>query len=161
MMKVKDVMTRDVVTVSPGAALKHAAELLVQHKVSGLPVVDIDGRVLGVISERDLLFKAQGELEGHDWLRWLTDPLAVTDRRKLDARLVGEAMTSPVTVGPNQPIAWAARLMLGSGVKRLPVVEQGRLAGIVTRADLMRALARPDAEIAAATPIPAVSFQES
>lgn len=149
-MKVKDLMSRDVVTVSPGATVKHAAELLVEHKVSGLPVVDTDGRVLGVISERDLLFKAQGELEGQDWLRWLTDPLAVTDRRKRAAKLVGEAMTSPVeTVGPNQPVAWAARLMLGSGIKRLPVLEQGRLVGIVTRADLMRALARPDAEIAA------------
>lgn len=149
-MKVKDLMSRDVVTVSPGATVKHAAELLVEHKVSGLPVVDTDGRVLGVISERDLLFKAQGELEGQDWIRWLTDPLAVTDRRKRAAKLVGEAMTSPVeTVGPNQPVAWAARLMLGSGIKRLPVLEQGRLVGIVTRADLMRALARPDAEIAA------------
>ena len=149
-MKVKDVMTRDVVTVNAGATLKHAAKLLVEHRISGLPVVDVDGRVLGVISERDLLFKTQGKLEGPDWLRWLTDPLAVTDRRKLDASLVAEAMTSPVEiVEPDQPVAWAAQLMLELDVKRLPVVDSGKLVGIVTRADLMRALARSDAEIAA------------
>jgi CBS domain-containing protein len=149
-MKVRDVMTQDVVTVQPGATLKHAAELLVEHRISGFLLVDVDGRVLGILSERDLLFKAQGELRRNDWLRWLVDPLAVTDRRKLMAHLVGQAMTSPVeTIDANQPVSWAAQVMLGADVKRLPVIEHGKLVGIVTRADLIRALARPDAEIAA------------
>ncbi len=147
-MKVSDVMTRDVITVPRSATLKEAASVLVQRGISGLPVVD-DGKVVGVFSERDLLFKEQGKPDGAHWLTWLTDPLAVADRPKLVAREVGEAMTSPaVTVDANAEVTAAARLMLGAGVSRLPVLQDGFLAGIVTRADLVRAFVRSDDEIA-------------
>jgi CBS domain-containing protein len=147
-MKVKDVMTLDVVTVSPTVSLREAAELLVQKKISGIPVVD-DGRVVGVFSERDLLFKEQGPLDRPAWLRVLMDPRAVADETKLDAATVGGAMTSPaITISPSASVSTAARRMLESTVSRLPVVKGEELVGIVTRADLVRAFVRTDDEIA-------------
>ena len=136
------------ITVPRSASLKEAASVLVQRGISGVPVVD-DGKVVGVFSERDLLFKEQGKQAGTRWLTWLTDPLAVADRPKLEARTAGEAMTAPaVTVEADANISAAARLMLEAGVSRLPVLRKGMLAGIVTRADLVRVFARSDDEIA-------------
>jgi len=147
-MKVSDVMTRDVITVPRSASLKEAASVLVQRGISGVPVVD-DGKVVGVFSERDLLFKEQGKPDGTHWLTWLMDPLAVADRPKLEARHVGEAMTSPaVTIDAAADVSEAAHLMLATGVSRLPVLNEGYLSGIVTRADLVRAFVRGDDEIA-------------
>lgn len=147
-MNVKEVMTRDVITVPPTASLKAAASLLVEHRISGLPVVEND-RVVGVFSERDLLFKEQGRPERSPWLSWLLDPMAVSDRPKLDARYVGAAMTAPaITIDASASVATAARRMLESGVSRLPVLKGDRLVGLVTRADLVRAFARDDEEIA-------------
>jgi CBS domain-containing protein len=130
-MKVDDVMTREVITVPPGASLKQAAHLFIEYRISGLPVVDNENHVLGVISETDVLPK---EAEG---------------QAKADAHLVGEAMTSPaVTVEADRPLGAAAKLILERGVNRLPVVDNAKLVGIVTRADLVRAFVRSDAEIA-------------
>jgi CBS domain-containing protein len=149
-MKVKDVMTTDVVSVPPGASLKEAARLMVERRISGLPVVDASGGVLGVISEGDLLVKERGgSLDARGFLAWLIG--AQEDGwSKLEARVVGEAMTTPAaTIGPERPVATAATLMLDREVNRLPVVDRdGRLVGIVTRADLVRAFARADAEVA-------------
>lgn len=148
-MLVKDVMTREVVSVTPSAPLKEAARLLVDRGVSGMPVVE-EGKVVGVLSERDFLIKEQGRPESSRWLSWLTMPLAVADDVKLHARTVRGAMTSPaVTVTESTPIPVAARRMLEAGVKRLPVVDGEQLVGIVTRTDLVRAFARPDDEIEA------------
>lgn len=147
-MKVMELMTRDVVTVAPSATLKDAASLLVKHGISGMPVVD-GTRVVGVFSERDLLFKEQGLPETARWLGWLTDPIAVADRPKLEAHTVGEAMTAPaITVEEDANVSAAAGLMLGAGVSRLPVLHDGTLVGIVTRADLVRAFVRTDEDIA-------------
>ncbi len=149
-MKVKDVMTAEVMTVQPGTSLKEVARLLVESRISGLPVVDADGRVLGVISEADVLMKEAGAGRSRGGpLAWLLDPLDVVERLKLDARVAGEAMTSPpVTIESTRPVAVAAELMIEQGINRLPVLDQGKLVGIVTRADLVRAFARTDAEIA-------------
>lgn len=148
-MKVRDVMTRDVVAAPVGATLKHAARLLVDHRISGLPVVDGEGRVLGILSERDLLFKEGGWLGGGATEGPRRGPVAIGERRRVDAHLVGEAMTTPpTTIAPDRPVAAAARLMLEQDVNRLPVVEDDRLVGILTRADLVRVFSRPDAEIA-------------
>jgi CBS domain-containing protein len=148
-MRVAEVMQRDVVTVLPGASLKEAAKLLVEHRISGLPVVDAEGHVLGVLSETDLLFKEQGDPDTPSWVAWLVDPFLLVDRAKLAARTVGEAMTAPArTISPRRSAADAAKLMLGAGVNRLPVVDADRLVGIVSRADLVRAFVRSDAEIA-------------
>lgn len=147
-MKVNDVMTREVVRVEPSTSLKEAAALLVRHGISGLPVID-GGRVVGVLSERDLLFKEQQQSEHPRWLAWATDPLAVSDRPKLEAHTAGEAMTAPaLTISSGDTVNLAAKTMLGAGVGRLPVVDAGKLVGIVTRADLVKAFVRPDAELA-------------
>jgi len=147
-MKVSDVMTRNVITVPRSASLKEAASVLVEHGISGVPVVD-DGRVVGVFSERDLLFKEQGKPVDTHWLTWLTSPTAVADRPKLEAGTAGEAMTAPaITIDADANVSAAARHMLEAGVSRLPVLDHGTLSGIVTRADLVRVFARSDGEIA-------------
>jgi len=148
-MRVDDVMTTDVATVTPGASLKDVARILVERDISGVPVVDADGDVLGVVSEADLLAKERAEPPTRGGpLAWLVDPIEVIERRKLGARLAGEVMTSPaVTIAPYRNLATAAGIMLDNRVNRLPVVSDGKLVGIVTRADLVRAFARSDAEV--------------
>jgi CBS domain-containing protein len=148
-MKVEDIMSREVVTVPPGASLKEAAHLLVEHRISGMPVVDNQDHVLGVFSEADVLPKEAAELQPRRPLAWLAGQLEPVDRSKLEAYLVGEAMTAPaLTIEARQPVSRAAKLMIEKGVNRLPVVDDGKLVGIVTRADLVRAFVRTDAEIA-------------
>lgn len=148
-MRVDDVMTTDVATVTPGASLKAVARILVERGISGVPVVDAEGDVLGIVSEADLLAKERAEPPTRGGpLAWLVDPIEVIERRKLGARLAGEVMTSPaVTIAPYRNLATAAGIMLDNRVNRLPVVSDGKLVGIVTRADLVRAFARPDAEV--------------
>jgi signal-transduction protein with cAMP-binding, CBS, and nucleotidyltransferase domain len=115
--------------------------------ISGLPVVDNQGHVLGVVSEADVLSK-EAELFPPP-LAWFAGFDVEVDRSKLEARLVGEAMTTPpLTIEAHRPAILAARRMIERGVNRLPVVEDGKLVGIVTRADLVRAFVRSDAEIA-------------
>ena len=146
-MQVKDVMTRDVISVGPTTTLRDAAALLVTHGISGLPVV-ADGAVVGVISRRDVMFKEQRPLEVDGWRARLVEPFISRAASKVDARVVSQAMTAPaVTIGPGTSIALAARRMLEEGVNRLPVVANGELVGMVTSSDLVRAFVRPDREI--------------
>jgi CBS domain-containing protein len=144
-MKVKDVMTRSVITVEPRTTLKDVARTMVQRRVSGMPVVDDDGSVLGVVSEGDILAKERGRAGNGS----LLDQLLEVDGHqtvKHDARDAADAMTTPpVTIRPDRPIAEAASMMLDRCVNRLPVVDRhGKLVGIVTRADLVRAFVRAD-----------------
>jgi CBS domain-containing protein len=147
-MQVKNVMTKRVVTVGPRTLLKDVARLLVSKRVSGLPVVDEDGSVLGVVSEGDILVKERGRPGRGS----LLDHLLEVDGQqplKHSARDAADAMTSPaITIRPERPIAEAAGLMLDRCVNRLPVVDhKGKLVGIVTRADLVRAFVREDEAI--------------
>jgi CBS domain-containing protein len=145
-MKVQDLMTKDVVSVRPETSLRAAAGLLVEHGVSGLPVVR-GNEVVGVLSETDIVAKASGGRAG-GLLSWLFDPEAGDHRS--NAHTAGDAMSAPaITVGAGRPVHEAARRMLTEGVDRLPVVEDGKLVGILTRADIVRAFAREDSEIAA------------
>lgn len=152
-MRVRDVMTTSVSTVEPGASFKEIVTSLLAAEVSGLPVVDGDRRLLGIVTEADLvahdayggrrrraLALLAGYFAGHD-PRWL---------RKTAGLVAAELMTPhPVTASPDEPVAVAARRMLAQEVKRLPVVDgAGRLVGIVTRRDVVRAFARPDEAIA-------------
>lgn len=148
-MRVKDLMTTDVLTVRVTTQLKDAARLLAEHRISGLPVVDDDGRVLGVLSEGDILYKETGMKDRPGFFERLLSVPATGFELKLAARTVGEAMSAPaVTIGPTRPVTVAATTMIDEGVNRLPVVDhEGRLVGIVTRADLVRAFVRSDAEI--------------
>jgi CBS domain-containing protein len=146
--RVEDLMTRRVVTVSPDMTLKEVARLLVEHGISGAPVVR-DAEVLGVVSESDFLFKERGRTPSPDgWLGWLIGDVMEDSRAKLNARIAADAMTAPaITIDAWRSSSSAAALMLERGVKRLPVVQQGRLVGIVSRADLVRAFTRSDAEL--------------
>jgi CBS domain-containing protein len=147
-MRVQQLMSREVVTVAPETSLKEVARLLTQHRISGLPVCDREGRVVGVVSEADILRKEEGlSPEPAGLLGWLFEKADVEGARLL-ARNAAEAMTSPaVTVSPTATVADAARLIVTRSINRLPVVDGGRLVGIVSRADLVRAFHRPDEEI--------------
>ena len=149
-VRVGDVMTRDVVSVTPETPLKDVAAVLVERGVSGLPVCGADGAVVGVLSEADLLVKQGGSPERSGGLfAWLVETASAPDLAKLRARTAGEAMTAPaITVPAGSSVSEAARTMVSLGVNRLPVVEDGRLVGIVSRADLVRLFTRSDEEIA-------------
>jgi CBS domain-containing protein len=147
-VKVRDLMTRDVLTLTPETPLKRAAELLARERISGAPVVDDDGRVVGVLSEADVLVKASAVAPRSGLLGWLLEP-APDYRDKIAATRVEEAMSAPaVTIAPDRGVHDAASLMIDESVNRLPVVDDGALVGIVTRADVVRAFTRTDAEIA-------------
>jgi CBS-domain-containing membrane protein len=147
-MQVEDVMTREVVTVDPQTSLKDVARLLVSRRVSGVPVVEADGTVVGVVSEADILLKECDRLGSTPLLGHLLD-WDEDERAKYPARDAADAMTAPVvTIRRSRPVHEAAAMMLDRRVNRLPVVdEHNRLVGIVTRADLVRAFARTDEEI--------------
>lgn len=142
-MKVETIMTHDVASVTPETPLKVVASTLLGFGISGVPVCDRAGHVVGVVSESDVLFKELGP-EPHG--RALFPQLE--RKSKEGARTAGEAMTSPaVVIDPKSAVWEAARKMLEHHVNRLPVVDDGRLVGIVTRSDLVRAFVRPDAEL--------------
>jgi CBS domain-containing protein len=152
MTTVREVMTTPVVSARRTTPLKEVAQLLVENKISGVPVIDVDGTVLGVVSEADFLVKEGGpEAVRHRPLaRFLGE--SRTSRiqlEKLHATKAAHAMTAPaVTIESNRPISEAARIMTDRRINRLPVVDAGRLVGIVTRADLVRAYVRSDDELA-------------
>src|SRR5262249_7019610 len=142
-------MTTEVATVGPGTSLKEVARELVERRISGMPVVDDEGHVLGVISEADLIVKERGEPpQRGGLLARLLDRDDHDDHAKLEARVAGEAMTSPaITIESRRLVGAAAALMLDMQINRLPVLKNGQLVGIVTRADLVRAFARAETEI--------------
>jgi len=146
-MRIDELMTRDVLSVTPRTPLKRVAELLAERRISGLPVCGPDGEVLGVVSEADVLWKERGPAPKAGLLGRLLDT-SDEERARVQARTAGEAMTSPaITIRPGATAAQAARLMLEYKINRLPVVDGRALVGIVTRADLVRAFARSDEEI--------------
>jgi CBS domain-containing protein len=148
LMKICDLMTKGVVSVSPTMTLREAAALLVEKRISGMPVVDDRNEVVGVLSEADILVKAGGGQSRSRVLGWLLEP-DFGSEEKIRAETVGEAMSAPaLTIGSHRPVHEAARLMVTEGVNRLPVIEDGELVGIITRADIVRAFTRSDAEIA-------------
>ena len=146
---VKDVMTANVVAVREDASFKEMAARLRHHRISAFPVVDGGGKVIGVVSEADMLTKeallASAGLE--------PGPISHLRHRrefnKAGAMTAGDLMTSPpVTISPEEPVTRAARLMYTCKVKRLPVVDaQNHLVGIVSRADVLSVYTRPDADI--------------
>jgi len=141
-------MTRDVVTVAPDTPLKDVARLLVANGISGVPVCGANGEVLGVVSEADILRREEGfSPELARPIAWLVDKLD-GELGKIGARTAGEAMTAPaLTVRPTQHASEVARLMVDHMINRVPVVSGDKLVGIVSRADLVRAFTRSDAEI--------------
>ncbi len=143
---VKDVMTTHVVAVRLKATYKDMATRLREFRVSAFPVLDDDNKVVGVVSEADLLTKEALEYSTHGVAGGI---LHGRERAKAAAVTAADLMTKPpVTIGPDETVAHAARLMYSRKVKRLPVVDdRGRLVGIVSRADVLSVFSRPDAEI--------------
>lgn len=149
-MRVERLMTSEVITVSRDASLKEAARRMIEAGISGLVVTDDDGDLAGVITEADFVKteSARRATKRALLLRWFGQErpeISSTERK------VGDVMTAAViTLGVDCDHADAARLMRKAGVKRIPIVDDnGRLVGIVSRSDIMRAFARPDSEIAA------------
>ena len=140
-LSVEDVMTSDVVTVSLDTPFKQVGELMAEHRISAVPVVDADGAVVGVVSEADLMLKSEApEGEPGGWGRESRER-----RAKTQAQTAERLMSAPaITVEPGSPLAAAARLMRKQGVKRLPVVDGGRLVGILSRADVLKSYLRSD-----------------
>ncbi|MBQ1089905.1 CBS domain-containing protein [Streptomyces sp. B93] len=151
--KVGSVMTTDVVRAEYGTTFKKVARLLAEHDISGLPVVDEDEHVIGVVSETDLMMRqaqTPDPFEPPARVRFAAlRPGARRRAAKSSARTAGRLMTEPaVTVHADDTIVAAARTMAQRHVERLPVLdEEDRLVGIVTRRDLLRVFLRPDAEI--------------
>lgn len=143
---VKDVMTTHVVAVKKTASFKEMIVRMRKSRVSAFPVVDDAGRVIGVVSQADMLNKEADLAPGPGPLSGI---LRFRDHEKALGVTAAELMTSPpVTVGPDTPLADAARLMRDRRVKRLPVVNAGEhLIGIISRTDVLRVFTRPDAEI--------------
>jgi len=143
---VKDVMTANVVAVRLDATYKDIVARLRALRVSAFPVVDEGNKVVGVVSEADLLTKEALEYSAPGMMGGI---LHGRERSKAAAITAADLMTKPpVTIGPREPASHAARLMYSRRVKRLPVVDDdGRLVGIVTRTDVLGVYSRPDAEI--------------
>lgn len=144
---VSDVMTKTVAAVDRTARFKEIVETMKQWKVSALPVLAGEGRVVGVVSEADLLPKEEFRESDPDRLEQLR---RVDDVRRAEAVTAGELMTSPaLTVRANATLSQAARTMARESVKRLPVVDpHGVLQGIVSRADLLKVFLRSDEDLA-------------
>lgn len=144
-MQVADVMTRNVISVTPNTTLSEAIDTMVRSHVSGLPVIADDGRLVGILTEGDLLRRAElGTQEPR--ANWFTaffkaGHLAQTYAQS-HGRRVDEIMTPDVVaIAPNARLEEAVRLMKQHDIKRLPVINDGRVVGLLSRADLVRTLA--------------------
>ena len=143
-MKAADIMVKDVVTAGPEATVREVASLMLERRISGVPVVNDARHVLGVVSEGDLIRRPEIETDQvkAGWLRlFLSDEERARDFVKSHGRKAREVMTQPaISVAADAPLAEVVRLMERHRIKRLPVVEKGKLAGLVTRTDLLRAV---------------------
>lgn len=162
-MNVSEVMTRNALSVQPRTTVADAARIMLANQVSELPVLDEAGALVGVVTEGDLLRRAEIGTEGSPagWLKALLQPAAVAaDYVATHSRHVSGVMThSPIFATPEMSLGEVAQIMLRKHIKRLPVIENGKLTGVVSRADLLKALTakliethpevRTDAEILA------------
>jgi CBS domain-containing protein len=144
-MQVADVMTRKVETVSPSTPVKDIVAKLIEHRISAVPVVDDQELLVGIVSEADLLHRKEvgTDIRRPWWLDLFSDPDARAEAfLKAHGRTAEEVMTRSLeVVDENTPLDVAARLMDERHVRRLPVMREGRVVGIVARADLIRSIA--------------------
>ena len=143
-MKAEDVMTRDVISIAPDATVLQAARLMLQHHISGLPVVDKDGKLVGVLSEGDFLRRRETRTEHKRsrWLEFLMGPGRIAaEYSHSHGSKVSEVMTTEVqTVADDTPLEEIVELMERKRIKRVPVLCGEQLVGIVTRSNLMHAM---------------------
>ena len=147
---VRDIMEKDPVTVAPEASVEEVVATLRQHQLPGIPVIDDDGRVLGIVTEADLVLPDQdGDLHIPHYINLFGGTVFLESLGRFEGRLrkafaanAADMMTRhPDTVAPDTSVREAARLIHETGHNRLPVVEDGRLVGVVTRLDVLGALA--------------------
>jgi CBS domain-containing protein len=143
-MNAADMMTSNLVTTRPDASVRDAAWTMLTYRISAVPVVDGEGRLVGIVSEGDLLHRVEGGTERHRswWSEFNAAPeVLAAEFVKSHSRKVSDVMTTElVTVGPDTPAADIADLIEARGIKRVPVVQHGKLVGIVSRADFLCAL---------------------
>jgi len=144
-MNAMDVMVRDVVAIDPDAGVAEAAKLMTENDVSALPVVDPDGRLVGIISEADLMRREEvGTAVHHPWWVEAVTPAATlaTEFTKSHGKRVAELMsTNLITATEDTPLADIAAILERNRIKRVPIVRDGELVGIVSRSNLVQALA--------------------
>lgn len=143
-MQAIDIMTTKVVSVGPDAEVRDIAQLLLKHRISAVPVVDGEHRVIGIVSEGDLMRRVKDDSDqGHSW--WLSlfaGGKDAGDYVKSHGRKAHEVMTpDPLTVEENTPLHSIARMLEKHHIKRVPVVREGKLVGIVSRANLLQGIA--------------------
>jgi CBS domain-containing protein len=151
-MNASDVMTPNVLSVPPDASVVTVAQLMLEKRISGVPVIDERGKLAGIVSEGDFLRRAEtgtGRRRPR-WLEFFMGPGRLADEYvRLSGRKVRDVMTHEVrTVPPHAPLEQIVRLMERYNIKRVPVVDNGRVVGIVTRANLLHAVASFAGEIA-------------
>jgi CBS-domain-containing membrane protein len=153
MLQARDIMTTEVLAVSPETSIAELSKILENRKIGGVPVVDKGGRLVGVITQNDLVERARDlelppAINILDFHIYLQIPSHLFHRvEKMLGTTVGDCMTrNPVTVGPDAPLAKIASLMAKQKVHTIPVLEAGKLVGIVGKMDLIRALAREAGE---------------
>lgn len=144
-MKARDVMVSPVVTVNPGSSVKDAAGTFLKRRISAVPVIDESGKLVGIVSESDLIHRSEAGTERRRswWLQAFvgTDILAA-EYVKAHARKVADVMTrNVITALPDTPLHEIATLLEKHGIKRVPIMENGQLVGIVSRANLVQAVA--------------------
>jgi CBS domain-containing protein len=144
-MKASDVMVSAVISVKPSTTVKEVAQLLLERRISAVPVLDDEGKLVGIVSEGDLIRRAEIGTERRQswWLRLLTgDSALANDYVKAHARTVADVMTrKPIMASPDTPLHEIAALLERHAIKRVPIVKDGALVGIVSRANLLQALA--------------------
>lgn len=151
-LKVRDIMKPDVITVGPDATIRELAGILADRNISGVPVVDEDGRVLGMVSESDVIMQ-DAEFHFPYYIQFLESVIYLQSLSRFEERFrktfgskVSEVMSDKlVQVAPDESIHDAATLMADHKVDRLPVIDGERLVGIVTRGDIVRAIAESKA----------------
>lgn len=145
-MKAADIMTLGAATIRPDDSVAQAAQLMLQYRISGLPVVDAAGNLVGIVTEGDLLRRVETgtERKRHRWLESLLGPGRLAEEYvQARSRRVEDVMSPSVaTVSPETPLSDVVAEMERRGIKRLPVVREGKVVGIISRANLLRALAR-------------------
>ena len=150
-MRAHQIMTRKVITVGPDCSILDAANLMLRNHVSGLPVLDKVGDLIGIVSEGDFLRRSEigTQRKRPSWLQFLTSTGRLADEFVDErGRKIGDVMTrDPVTVSDDTPLDEMVSLMESKGVKRLPVMRSGKMVGIVTRANLLQAVASMAKEI--------------
>ncbi len=151
-LKVRDIMTTPVITAKPDTTVRELADILAKNKISGVPVVDDRDRVLGMVSEADVIVQ-DADLHFPYYVQFLESVIYLESVHKFEERFrrafgskVSEIMTKDVvSVPPDETVREVATLMANRNVNRLPVTQDGRLVGIVTRGDIVRAIAQKKA----------------